>query len=214
MTDTTEKTPVDLVAIDEILAGIDEEKEPMDVCEADGYMTAVLLLKNKPKMHEWIGKVFSTNGMKSTTGDEDTDRKLVKLLKERFSEIEETLKNSEVLDPAYFELEDEAGRPIGGPLAIAALEPFAMGFLEASQQWPELLESSNPKIAAALMGIFRHLPKHALGEFAATKRDLDRDVPLANLPEALSDLASCVAEIAFEVHGYAIPELDETNTEE
>ena len=214
MTDTTEKTPVDLVAIDEILAGIDEEKEPMDVCEADGYMTAVLLLKNKPKMHEWIGKVFSTNGMKSTTGDEDTDRKLVKLLKERFSEIEETLKNSEVLDPAYFELEDEAGRPIGGPLAIAALEPFAMGFLEASQQWPELLESSNPTIAAALRGIFRHLPKHALGEFAATKRDLDRDVPLANLPEALSDLASCVAEIAFEVHGYAIPELDETNTEE
>lgn len=214
MTETTEKTAVDLVAIDELLASIDEDKGPMDVCEADGYMTAILLLKKMPKAHEWISTVFSTEGKESTTGDAAADRQLVALLKARMSEIEAALKNSELLDPAYFELEDDHGKPLGGPLAIAALEPFAMGFLEACQQWPELLETSNPKIAAALIGIFRHLPKDALGEFAATKRDLDRDVPLANLPEALSDLASCVAEIAFEVHGYAIPELDETNTEE
>ena len=205
----TQLSPEEFVEIDELLAGIDEKNAPMDVCEADGFMTAIHLLKKEPRMCDWIGMVFSTVGAKSTTGNAEADRRLVQLLKKRYTEIGEVLRNSELLDPAFFELEDENGKPVGGALAIAALEPFAMGFLEASQQWPELLNSTNPQIISSLMGVMRHLPKDALGDFAEVKSELDQDVPFANLPEALSDLSSCIAEIAYEVHGYPIPELDE-----
>lgn len=60
-----------------------------------------------------------------------------------------------------------------------------------------------------MIGILRHLPQESLGDLEKSKEFLDKEVPLDNLPEALSDLASCVAQIAKATHGYEMPELDE-----
>jgi yecA family protein len=207
-------TGEELADADELLAQIGVAYESMDLSEADGFITGVLLLSEPPKTFEWIAAVLSTNGKKGTTGKEALDRKLVQLLRKRFAETEYRLKNSLPLDPVYYEEEGEDGEILSGKASLVALEPFALGFLESMQKWPELSESGNTKIAAALPGILRHLPEYALGDFAKAKAELDKTTPLADLPEALSDMASCIAEIANQVHGYAIPELDEANGDE
>ena len=45
--------------------------------------------------------------------------------------------------------------------------------------------------------------------FAQVKTILDKEAPLEDLPSALSDMVSCLAEIAHETKGYDLPELNE-----
>ena len=103
----------------------------------------------------------------------------------------------------------EKGRPLTGKAAIEALEPFALGFLEAAQTWPGILDTNSRAVARSLHGVLRHLPEEALGDFAQVKTILDKEAPLEDLPSALSDMVSCLAEIAHETKGYDLPELNE-----
>jgi uncharacterized protein len=96
-----------------------------------------------------------------------------------------------------------------GKAAIEALEPFALGFLEAAQTWPGILDTNSRAVARSLHGVLRHLPEETLGDFAQVKKILDKDAPLEDLPSALSDMVSCLAEIAHETKGYDLPELNE-----
>lgn len=193
----------------ELLASIDEDFYPMDASEADGLMTAVQLLPRPPENKEWIALVFSTDEKEGTTGDVQTDKRLRALLLKRFKEIGQNLKDSVPLDPLYFDLEHEDGTPVEGKEAIECLEPFALGFLEGAQLWPGILNTDSAVIGDALHGILRHLPEDALGDFAPVKETLDKEVPLEDLPAALSDMTTCLAEIATVTKGYPMPELCE-----
>lgn len=195
--------------LDELLASMDEKYQSMDASEADGFMTAVQLLPNKIPTRQWLSPILSTVDLTPKFQDPQKEKRLVSLLRKRFEEIGETLKNSELIDPIIFDVEDDLGNVIEGKESLRALEPFALGFLEANQRWEGLLESENPKISESLIGILRHLPQESLGDLEKSKEILDKEVPLDNLPEALSDLASCVAQIAKATHGYEMPELDE-----
>jgi len=55
-------TGEELADADELLAQIGEAYESMDLSEADGFITGVLLLSEPPKTFEWIAAVLSTNG--------------------------------------------------------------------------------------------------------------------------------------------------------
>lgn len=195
----------ELSELDELLAEIPQEYEAMDLAEADGFITAILLLPEQPATREWISYVVSTVGKGGTTADKSKDKKIRELLISRFNEVAERLKNSVLIDPVYFDLEDEKN--------YDALEPFALGFLEACQLWPGITDTESTKISSALHGIFRHLPQESLGDFAATKIELDKVDPLGNLLAALSDVSSCVAEIALINKGYPLPELVEKEDE-
>lgn len=201
--------PEEYVQMDELLAEIPDAFGPMDAAEADGFMTAVQLLPSIPQTRDWLKWILSTNGEESTTGAQEKDKLLRSLLIRRFNEIGQTLKESRLIDPVYFDVEDENGERITGKDSLISLQPFALGFLEAGQIWSGLLDTDSSNVALALHGILRHLPEESLGDFAATKAELDKEAPLEDLPAALSDLASCVAEIAWEIKGYPIPELCE-----
>lgn len=208
-------TDEEFMEADELLASIPENAEAMDLAEADGFMTALQLLEEPPETKEWIARVFSTAGKKdASTGSPQGDKRLRALLLKRFKQIGAQLESSTPLDPVYFDPEDEKGRPLKGKEAIVALEPFALGFLEGAQSRSGILDSDSRQIARALHGILRHLPKEALGDFAKAKEILDKEAPLEDLPSALSDMVSCLAEIAFETKGYALPELNEPESGE
>ena len=209
-----ELTDEELLEMDELLASVDEKFESMDAAEADGFMTALELMSIEPEEQEWIEEILAPGAKGGTTGELAKDRRLRKLIERRKKEISKTLKESEPLDPIYFDVEDEEGNVLEGKKAIAALEPFALGFLEAAQKWPGLLESDSDQIASALHGILRHLPKYALGDFAPIKEELDKNVPLEDLPAALSDLACCIASIAQVTKGYKLPSLNEPLSDE
>ena len=79
----------------------------------------------------------------------------------------------------------------------------------SSQTWPGILDTNSRAVARSLHGVLRHLPEEALGDFAQVKTILDKEAPLEDLPSALSDMVSCLAEIAHETKGYDLPELNE-----
>ena len=163
-------TDDEFVEADELLASIPVEAEAMDLAEADGFMTAVQLLPKTPETKDWLPHILSTIGAKDAgTGSAASDKRLRALLLKRFHQIGDQLTQAVPLDPVYFEAEDEKGRPLTGKAAIEALEPFALGFLEAAQTWPGILDTNSRAVARSLHGVLRHLPEEALGDFAQVK---------------------------------------------
>ena len=152
-------TDDEFVETDELLASIPVEAEAMDLAEADGFMTAVQLLPKTLETKDWLPHILSTVGAKDAgTGSAQSDKRLRTLLLKRFHQIGEQLAQAVPLDPVYFEAEDEKGRPLTGKAAIEALEPFALGFLEAAQTWPGILDTNSRAVARSLHGVLEGSP--------------------------------------------------------
>lgn len=197
-------TDDEFVEIGELLAAIPAPHESMEPDRMDGFLTAVALLPDPVPPSSWMPFIFDEDGSLSAVLPRTADQnRLEDLVFRRMRMIERTLAACEPIDPVIYDIEDERGRPVGGWDAIAALEPFAAGFLEAMNRWPGLRETENELVSSALLGILRHLPEDLLGDLAPVKEELDFESPLENLTEALADLAESVAEIASVTRGFA-----------
>jgi len=198
-------SPAEFVELDESLAAIPEPFEPMDAATLDGFLVALLLLPAEPPTGDWLPLVFDAQGRSGAApADPDAAARLPDLVLRRYHELDTMLGARRAIDPIVFEIEDERGRPVGGVAGVAALEPFALGFLDAAQRWPGLLDADSEAIAAALVGILRHLPEESLGDLLETRYELDVEAPLATLDAAIEDLAGCVAEIAAITRGFTL----------
>ena len=175
----------EFVEIGELLALMPEPYESMEPDRMDGFLTAIALLPEPVAPSEWMPFVFDEEG-RSDAALTDSNKQ----------------HDLEDLDPIIYDVEDERGRPIGGWEAIAALEPFAAGFLEAINRWEGLKDTNDEMIDSALLGILRHLPANLLGDLAQIKEDLDFESPLENIKDALEDVAESVAEIAAVTRGF------------
>jgi uncharacterized protein len=188
----------ELLELDEALAALPESAEPMDAATLDGFLTALALMPAAPPAAQWLPYVFDAQGRAASAGDA---ARLPQLVLRRHAQLLATIEAGRPIDPVIFEPEDESGRPVGGLEALVALEPFALGFLDAAQRWPGLLESESEDLAAALIGVLRHLPEPSLGDLAEARAELDFDAPLASLDEALGDLVASVTEAALASRG-------------
>ena len=193
-------TVAELVELDEALAALPEPAEPMDAATLDGFLVALLLMPAPPSSAQWLPFVFDAQGRAPATA---ASSRLSELVMRRHAQLGGLIEAGLPIDPVIFEPEDEAGRPLGGLEALAALEPFALGFLDAAQRWPGLLESDDEAVAAALIGILRHLPEDSLGDLAEARAELDAEAPFTTLDEALGDLVASVTEAAIAARGIA-----------
>jgi len=122
----------------------------------------------------------------------------------RHNELAAYIAAREPFDPVIFELEDDDGKTLTGKTSIAALEPWAEGFMNALAAFPALLEELQADDASnvSLTAILRHLPADPddasaeSREFARDKAAFDRDLPLADLDEAIEALVIAVMDIA------------------
>ncbi len=81
---------------------------------------------------------------------------------------------------------------------------WAAGFLNALHAFPGLLDryGDDEGVAVPLSGILRHLPEDpdATSQVAAALTEeaarIDREVPLADLDDAIEELVACVLEIS------------------
>ena len=200
---TLHDTDDEFVEIGELLASMPEPYEPMEADRMDGFLTAVALLPEPVAPSEWMPYVFDEDGRsEASLEDPQAQMRLEDLVYRRMRTIERQLSRCEPLDPIIYDVEDERGRPVGGREAIAALEPFAAGFLEAMNRWEGLKDTEDEMINSALLGVLRHLPQDLLGDLAPVKEDLDFENPLENLKDALEDVAESVAEIASVTRGF------------
>lgn len=195
----------EFVEIGELLAEIPEPYEPMEADAMDGYLTALLLLPEEPGPSNWMPFVFDAEGRaEAVLPDEKAHRRLEELVYRRYRSLDWDLAHTKMLDPIIYPIEDEKGRPVRGFDSIAAVTPFALGFLEACERFPGLREHDDELVSSALLGIFRHLPEELIGDLAAIKEDLDLESPLENLDQAVDDIAASVAEIASVTRGFAL----------
>ena len=173
----------EFVEIGELLALMPEPYESMEPDRMDGFLTAIALLPEPVAPSEWMPFVFDEEGRSDAAlTDSNKQHDLEDLVYRRMRNIERTL--------------------AGGWEAIAALEPFAAGFLEAINRWEGLKDTNDEMIDSALLGILRHLPANLLGDLALIKEDLDFESPLENIKDALEDVAESVAEIAAVTRGF------------
>lgn len=195
-------TNAELTELDELLAQLDEKNIAMDASEADGFMTAVLLLPNEVLPKDWMPCIFSADPLHAHLLSPKKQNRLEELLYRRYLDIDHTLSQGDALDPIVFDPEDDEGNLLQGEESIVALQPFALGFLAAAQTWNGLIDTDNEKIASALVGIWRHLPEEALGDFREIQQTLLSESPLEDLDDAIKDLALSVAEIASVTRGF------------
>ena len=191
--------------LDELLQSLPDELDPLDVEMLDGFLTAILLQPDPVLPSAWQPFVFDAQGRDTPLWDDAaTAQRAIDLIMRRHNELAAYIAAREPFDPVIFELEDDDGNPLAGKAAIAALEPWAEGFMNALAAFPALLEQIQADDAStvALTGILRHLPADpddasaASREFAHDKAALDRSIPLADLDDAIDALVTAVMDIA------------------
>jgi uncharacterized protein len=193
--------------LDRILGAIPDERDPLDVDMMDGFLVGILLQPDLVSPSAWLPLIFDADGHDATlSGDADAaqERRAIELILRRYNELAACIAAREPFDPIVFELEDERGEVVAGKDGILALAPWAAGFTHALNAFPSLREAaeSDEDLAAATIGILRHLPSdpdapaEIRDAFDREQEDIDRDVPLADLDDALDELMGCVLEIA------------------
>lgn len=192
----------EFIEFDELLCMLDESNLAMNASQADGFMTAVLLLPKEVAPREWMPLIFASPETQASYLDETHQDRLEELTYRRYREINRTLVSCKPIDPIIFDPEDDFGNPLVGEEEIVALQPFASGFLTAAQTWPGLLDNDDTIVSSALIGIWRHLPDDEIGDFLETRQTLLSESPLENLDDAIADVATSVAEIAAITRGF------------
>jgi uncharacterized protein len=194
----------DIVELAELLAAIPEERDALDVAMLDGFLVGVLLQPDLVLPTAWLPYVFDAQGGEVALPDAVDAIRAGDLIMRRYNELAACVVAREPFDPIVFELEDEAGRAIGGKAGIAALEPWAVGFASALDAFPGLAAAHqrDDELAAALTGVLRHLPASEQAdpteraEYEAHRNELDARAPLVDLDDAIDELVACVFEAA------------------
>ena len=193
----------EFVELDELLAQLDEDSLAMDASQADGFLTPLCLLPQEVPPTEWMPLIFCAPTAKPSVLKEPLQTRLEELLYRRYREINHRLAQRQPIDPIVFDPEDDNGEPLTGEDEIVALQPFASGFLTAAQKWSGLLDSDNPEVTSALVGVWRHLPEEEIGDFASVRDELLSESPLENLDDAIEDIAICIKQIASVTRGFS-----------
>lgn len=189
-------TDDEFVELEELLASIPEEREPMEADEADGFLTGLLLAPAEVPPDTWMPCILDAEGKEPEMAPEILYR-LEDLLYRRYQEIDRQLASKTPIDPIILIDEDSPEDE---------LAPFALGFLASVRLFPGLEQTGNENVDGALLGVFRHLPEEARGDLAETIEKLNRETPLDDAREAFEDLTACVAEIAEVTRGFKIPD--------
>jgi len=193
-------TDVEVEELDRLLAAFPEERCPFDVAMLDGFLVGVLLAPDAVLPGEWLPRIFAADGGALEWPDAATAERTMTLVMRRYNELAAYLAAREPFDPIVFELTDDAGAPLAGKAGIPALAFWAGGFAHALDTIPSLAAcyDADDELAEALGGVLRHLPSdpgdtsEAAAQLLLEQRRIDREVPLADLDDAIDEMVACV----------------------
>lgn len=187
----------DIDRLGELLASMPEPFMPMEADMLDGYLTAIALLKHPPKIEEWLPFIFDMQGNpRAKLPNAERQAQLRKLIFARGEEIESQLLAEKAIDPIIYDGDEDSETEEFDE--FAPLAPFSDGFAFACANWPELLNSEDKAVQAALVGILRYESESEEKdeEEETVIQEIQEDMAFADLDEAIADLAACVQEIA------------------
>jgi uncharacterized protein len=194
----------DIDELDELLAQIPDERDPLDVAMLDGYLVAVLLQPDVVPPSAWLPLVFDAEGGAEPPAKDAATARATALIMRRYNELAAYIAAREPFDPIIFEFEDESGKTLTGKAGIVALAPWVGGFVNALNAFPALADAADDddEIGSLLSAILRHLPvdpdapQEERDAFAREQAELDLESPLGDLDEAIDELVGCALDIA------------------
>jgi uncharacterized protein len=185
--------------LDDLLAGIPEPLEPLDIVMLDGFLAAIVVQPELVDPERWLPFVFDAGGHRWGEAEPSPEQlRARELLLRRHAAINRTLAehggfDPKVLEPSAAAQGDAPAEPAADPVT-AALAPWVAGFEWATHVFPALAELADDRVALALARLYRFLPTEGEDEQAIVAL-VAKERPLASLDEAIEEVVACVAEL-------------------
>ncbi|MFO1281518.1 MAG: UPF0149 family protein [Burkholderiales bacterium] len=191
--------------LDHALDALPVDREPFDVAMLDGYLAGVLVLPRVIAPSEWLPPIFDApDGEPLIPGDEAKASRTLDLVMRHYHTLEAHIRGREPFDPILYDVATDDGAPASREQAFAALWPWAAGFTEAMQAFPDLLDlaDDDEDLDDALAEIHRHVPidpddtSDAARESREWVEAIDAKRPLTDVDDAVAAVVDAVLDIA------------------
>ena len=208
--------------LDDLLAGIPEPLEPLDVVMLDGFLAGVVVQPLLLEVDRWLPYVFDAGGHRWGEADASTEKlRARELILRRLAAINRSLAEYRTFEPLILEPGDgsdeaddshvqEASEPSGGatadiasgedaaspvadPVTLAIL-PWVAGFQFAADLFPGLDDVPDDGVATALARLYRFLPAED-DDDRSTVELVRRERPLPSIDAAVEEVVACVADL-------------------
>jgi uncharacterized protein len=191
-------TDAELDELADLLDATPEPLTPLDVLMLDGYLAGVLVQPRVVALEEWLPPVFD---FERRALPDNTDAawlaRCTALIQRRRDALNAGISEDGFFDPVIADVErlppaseyDAVQSPVS-----RALMPWVAGFQWAQECFPELEDSEDDAVGAALARLYRHLPPQDDGdkELIAV---LDREQPLADVDAGIEDLVHATVDL-------------------
>jgi uncharacterized protein len=181
----------------ELLGATPEPLTPLDVLMLDGYLAGVLVQPRVVPIDEWLPPVFDfeRRALPDSTGA-DWLARCKTLIERRRDALNAGISEDGFFDPVIVDIDQlppASEYEVQSPVSRALL-PWSAGFQWAQECFPDLEETTDDAVGAALSRIYRHLPAQA-DEDKALIAVLDREQPLKDLDDGIADLVNATVEL-------------------
>ena len=182
----------------ELLNATPEPLQPLDMLMLDGYLAGVLVQPRAVPVEEWLPPVFD---FERRALPDNTDAawlaRCKHLIERRRDALNAGISEDGFFDPVIVDVDQLP--PVSEyeqeqSLVSRALMPWAAGFQWAQECFPDLEDTADDAVGAALSRIYRHLPAQS-DEDKELVAMLDREQPLKDLDAGLEDLVNATAEL-------------------
>jgi uncharacterized protein len=176
---TTVLADSDIERLQDLLDGVPEPLQPLDVMALDGYLCGVLLQPQQPSPERWLKFIADIEGRAPPTGFPLAE--LQALVKRRHAELSTAISQRQWFDPWIFPLEDEA-------TPAQTVLPWVAGFAAAMDLFPALMRIDSAELVEPLALMYRHFEPEDLEDADALIEVIETLEPPADLAEAVEDL--------------------------
>lgn len=212
---TSDLTDAEFAELDELLATTPQPLNALDASMLDGYLCGVIVQPRLIETDEWLPNIFDYDGgLLPDDVDAAWLARIRQLVERRHGALNRGLVEDGWFDPVVLDIDEQAAAQAEEPPADESAEqaaaratyegmslisrtlmPWVAGFQHACLCFPELSETDDDAIHAAMARLYRHLPAETdeEKEIVAT---LDREHPLKDIDDAIEELVVSVADIA------------------
>ncbi len=176
-----------LERLQQLLDGLPENLQPLDVSALDGFLCGVLLQPRPVPAERWLHHVLDLEG-RAAPSSAATDE-LRELVLRRHAELDQAIANRHWFDPWIYQLDDSDS-------PSEAVLPWVAGFAAAAELFPELTALGDPELVEPLALLFMHFDPEDLEDADALAAVIETLEPPADLAEAVQDVVRALMLIA------------------
>jgi len=182
----------------DLLAATPEPLQPVDVPMLDGYLAGVLTQPRLVPIEDWLPPLFDFERRPLPDGTDAAWLARTRALIERRRDwLNAAIGEDGWFDPVIVDVEQlppaSEYDAVQSPVSRTLL-PWVAGFQWAQECFPDLEDTADDAVGAALARLYRHLPPQT-DEDKALVALLDREHPLRDLDAALEDLINATVEL-------------------